>query len=120
MTQISFPIIELVDRLCIAEIKHERTGSNEIELNFYKIQFDSIDIGHISNELEQLKNIHNQIWNLESDLKSFNEHNLSLEEIGKRAIEIRNLNHQRIKLKNTMAEKLNCQVRELKYDHLSQ
>jgi hypothetical protein len=120
MTKINFPIIELVDRLCIAEIKYERTGLNEFELNWYKSQLDKININDIDNELQQLKIIHNQIWDLESDLKSFKEHKLTFEEIGKRAIEIRNLNHERIKLKNIMAEKCNCFVREIKHNHLSQ
>jgi hypothetical protein len=120
MTQIKFPIIELVDRLCIAEIKHERTNLNSVELDWYKKQLNNDDTATIRQELDQLKKIHNQIWDLESDLKSFNEHKHSLEEIGRRAIDIRNLNHQRILLKNGMAEKLNCQVREIKYNHLSQ
>jgi hypothetical protein len=120
MTKIKFPVIELVDRLCIAEIKHQRSGNNIIELEWYQNQFDTMNMSQISVELQQLKHIHNQIWDLEADLKSFNEHRHSLEEIGRRAIEIRNLNHQRIKLKNIMAEKLNCKVKEFKKDHVSQ
>jgi hypothetical protein len=117
---IQFPIIELVDRLCIAEIKHQRTNANLEELAWYKNQFNNIEVSKISLELELLKNIHNQIWELEADLKSFYEHRHSLEEIGRRAIEIRNLNHKRIQLKNIMAEKLNCTVKEIKKDHISQ
>ena len=115
-----FPVIELVDRLAIAEIKFERTSANGEELAWYKQQMSAHDLTVIASSLEQLKSIHNSIWELESDLKSGLEHKHSLEEIGRRAIEIRNLNNQRIKLKNSMAEQLNCTVREVKVDHLSQ
>lgn len=115
-----FPIIELLDRLAIAEIKFERTSANQTELDWYVQQSCNLDLSLVTNEFDQLKTIHNEIWNLESDLKSGLEHKHSLEEIGRRAIAIRNLNNQRIKLKNAMAEKLNCPVREIKKDHLSQ
>ena len=93
-----FPVVELVDRFVIAHLKFDRTQANQEELDWYT----------------------NQIWELESELKSGTEHKLSLEEIGRRAIEIRNWNKKRITLKNSMAEKLNCSVREIKQDHLSQ
>ena len=64
--------------------------------------------------------IRNQIWNLEAELKTGRETELALEEIGRRAIAIRDHNNTRIALKNTMAEKLNCPVREIKKEHLSE
>ena len=71
-------------------------------------------------EFDQLIDIHKQIWELEKELKAGLEQALSLEEIGRRAIEIRNHNHRRIALKNAMAEKLYCPVREIKKDHASE
>lgn len=115
-----FPIIELVDRLVIAKVKWKRTQLNKEELDWYQGQMSNFDISKISQELIELGHIHNSIWNLEAELKSNQEQKLSLEEIGRRAIEIRNLNSQRVKLKNQMAEMLNCKVREIKKDHLSQ
>ena len=117
---IFFPITELVDRYVISLIKHEKTQANQAELEFYKNQLDKLDLELIKSELDNLHSIHMQIWNLESELKSGHEAELSLEEIGKRAIQIRNLNNQRIRLKNLMAEKLGCNIREIKQDHLSQ
>ena len=117
---IIFPIIELVDRLAIAEIKWERTQSNFEELAWYQEQFSKIDHSLFSQEYQELKEIHRTIWTLEAALKSGQEHTLSLEEIGRRAILIRDYNRQRIILKNTIAEKLNCPVREIKSDHLSE
>lgn len=115
-----FPVIELLDRLAIAEIKFQRTNANQEELQWYQRQVDALDMQLIQQEFEKLKDIHNQIWDLESDLKTGVEHKHSLEEIGRRAIEIRNLNNRRIALKNAMAEAMQCPVREIKQDHLSQ
>jgi len=116
----TFPVIELVDRLAIAEVKFQRTKANEQELLWYMNQAIRIDITQIVDEYEDLKRIHNEIWDLEAELKTGREAELSLEEIGRRAIAIRDHNNKRIALKNTMAEKLNCPVREIKKDHLSE
>jgi hypothetical protein len=118
---IFFPVIELVDRYTIAKLKYEKTKQNVEELTFYQSQIAAFDILIIESELDQLYNIHKSIWSLESELKSGVENLLSLEEIGKRAIEIRNLNNQRIKLKNSMADKLGQgNLHEIKKDHLSE
>ena len=76
-----FPIIELVDRLAIAEVKFQRTQANKEELLWYKDQALHIDLDKIVNEYEDLKRIHNEIWNLEAELKSGHEAELALEEI---------------------------------------
>jgi len=116
----SFPIIELVDRYTIALLKHNKTQANQDELIFYKNQLCNYDLTKIKIELQSLYQIHSQIWQLESDLKSGRETEVPLEEIGRRAIDIRNWNQKRIALKNLMAEKLNCDIREIKLNHLSQ
>jgi hypothetical protein len=115
-----FPIIELVDRLAIAEIKFQRTQANKEELIWYKEQAIRIDLSEIVAEYEDLKRIHNEIWTLEAELKTGREAELALEEIGRRAIAIRDHNNKRVALKNLMAEKLNCPVREVKKEHLSE
>ena len=115
-----FPIIELLDRLSIARIKHQRIGNNQTELDFYQTQAEHLDLNLVQAELLNLEQIHNEIWELEKELKTGRETELPLEEIGRRAIKIRDWNNKRISLKNSMAEKLNCSVREIKQDHLSQ
>lgn len=117
---VRFPVIELFDRLAIAEVKWERTKSNQEELNWYANQAEKIDFGLIKPLFESLKEAHNQIWDLEFELKTGVEQNLSLEEIGRRAIKVRDLNAKRISIKNQIAEILECPVREIKRDHLSQ
>jgi hypothetical protein len=115
-----FPIIELIDRLAIAEVKFQRTSANKEELIWYKDQALHVDLSEVVNEYEDLKRIHNEIWELEAELKTGREAELALEEIGRRAIAIRDHNNKRVALKNRIAEKLNCSVREIKQDHLSQ
>jgi len=115
-----FPVIELVDRLAIAEVKFQRTQSNKEELLWYTKEAVRIDTTQIESEYNELKRIHNEIWELEALLKTGREAELGLEEIGRRAVAIRDHNNKRVALKNTMAEKLNCPVREIKKDHLSE
>jgi hypothetical protein len=117
---ITFPIIELIDRLAIAEIKFQRTSANKEELMWYKDQALHLDLSKIVAEYEDLKRIHNEIWTLEAELKTGREAELALEEIGRRAIAIRDHNNKRVALKNLIAEKLNCPVREVKKEHLSE
>lgn len=115
-----FPVIELFDRLAIAEIKWARTKSNQEELDWYRLQVQKFDLNLVSSPFEELKNIHNTIWELEAELKSGREQELSLEEIGRRAILIRDWNNKRIAIKNKIADRLGCSVKELKKDHLSE
>jgi len=117
---IQFPVIELIDRLAIADVKFQRTGANREELSWYMNQAAGLDLDSIKELYNNLVTIHNQIWDLESELKTGREAELPLEEIGRRAIAIRDHNNKRIALKNTIAERLGCGVREIKQDHLSQ
>ena len=58
----SFPVIELVDRYTIAQVKYDRTqGANQAELDFYQTQIDLLDIQSIATELTALKILHNKI-----------------------------------------------------------
>ena len=115
-----FPVIELVDRYAIAQLKFYKTnGANAEELGFYQQQLLTHDLESISQELNALYEVHANIWSLEAELKAGRESELSLEEIGRRAICIRDFNNKRIRLKNSMADKLGCSVKEIKQDHLS-
>jgi hypothetical protein len=110
-----FPVIELVDRYCIAKLKFNKLGDNKEELDFYSEQIKTINLDLIKEELEQLYNLHKEVWELEDDFKKFTvEHKYSLEEVGRRAIHVRNILNGRYILKNKMAEKLNDPVREIK------
>lgn len=116
----TFPITELIDRYLIAEIKHEKSGKNIHELEFYQKQIEQYPLHKVHDIMQELKNIHLGIWDLEKELKIGTEQDLSLEEIGRRAIAIRNKNNQRVACKNKIAEILGCNLKEFKQDHLSE
>jgi hypothetical protein len=116
-----FPVVELIDRLAIADVKFTRTnGANKEEFAWYVTQAESHDLELVNDLYIELVAIHNEIWELESLLKTGRETELPLEEIGRRAITIRDRNNKRIAIKNSIAERLGCPVREIKQDHLSE
>ena len=110
-----FPVIELVDRYCIAKLKFAKLGNNKEELDFYTEQLSDIDFNLIKEELDQLYQVHAEVWDLEDDFKKFRvEHLYDLAEVGRRALHVRDVMHQRYDLKNRMADKLNDPVKEMK------
>lgn len=116
-----FPVIELVDRYTIARVKYNKTnGANAAELDFYTKQINKLDKKQIQYELDQLESIHRQIWDLEDDFKKCRIDGVELSEIGRRALEIRDINNHRVKYKNSIAEKLGDAIREIKKDHTSE
>ena len=115
-----FPALELIDRLCIARLKWEKTSANQEELLWYETQWAKFETSpEVAQHIQDLTDIHRQIWAAEWQLKTGVEHQLTLEEIGRRAINIRDWNNKRLVLKNSAAELLKCDVREIKKDHLS-
>lgn len=116
-----FPVIELLDRLAVAEVKFSRTnGANQLELAWYQDQAAKFDLNLVAQLYQDLLQIHNTIWDLEGLLKTGREQELGLDEIGRRAIAIRDHNNKRIAIKNAMAAQLECPVREIKREHLSE
>ena len=121
------PQLELIDRLCIARVKFERTsGGNQDELDWYQARYQELIADLLPEQLIQLQNdiaeitkIHNRIWDLEWQLKSGVEHLLEMDEIGRRAIAIRDWNNRRITYKNSIAALFGLKLREIKTDHLS-
>lgn len=110
-----FPVIELVDRYCIAKLKFDKLGNNKEELDFYTDQVKQIDLSKIEAELARLYQVHKSVWELEDDFKKYRVEKLySLEEVGRRALHLRDIMEERYYLKNIIAEKLNDPVKERK------
>lgn len=117
-----FPVIEIVDRYAIAVVKHEKTnGANEQEVEFYLAQLRAINMNPLNSKILELIEHHAYVWSLEDDFKKAKIDNLPLEEIGRRALHIRDIGYKRVDLKNSIAEILNIDsVREIKRDHISE
>jgi hypothetical protein len=121
------PHLELIDRLCIARVKYERTsGGNKDELEWYEDRYKEMitdlsadQLSRLQCDIEEITRIHNKIWDLEWQLKSGVEHLLPMDEIGRRAIAIRDWNNKRIRYKNSISELFGQTPREIKMDHLS-
>jgi len=61
-----FPVIELIDRLAIAEVKFKRTaGGNKEELKWYLDQSSRFDLTPVAGLYNDLVCIHDEIWELE-------------------------------------------------------
>ena len=66
-----FPVIELVDRYCIAKLKFAKLGDNKEELDFYTDQLKDLDLDLIKEDLDRLYNVHARVWELEDDFKKY-------------------------------------------------
>ena len=115
-----FPVIEIVDRYTIAVVKHEKTnGANQEELDFYLEQMKQVNINPSDVKIIELIEHHSYVWSLEDDFKKAKIDALPLEEIGRRALYIRDIGYRRVDLKNALAEMVNDPVREIKQDHVT-
>jgi hypothetical protein len=109
---------EVCDRYSICKLKEERTDLNcqdelEILLNAIK-PYDGLEI-----YIDELIDINGSIWSLESDIRKGKEGLLGLEEVGRRALKIRNYNGIRVNIKNTINSLFNQGFNEIKTDHAS-
>lgn len=109
---------EICDRYSICKLKKERTNINcddEINLLLTAINcYENLEI-----YIEELIEINGNIWNLESDIRKGKEGELGLEEVGRRALQIRNYNGMRISVKNNINHLFNQGFQEIKSNHAS-
>ncbi len=118
---------ELFDRLSITELKSERIDSKltAAELNELQNAFNCTRENHPSlnieceDMVELLKKINGFIWDLESDIRQGKEGELGLEEVGRRALLIRDLNSIRVWTKNLITKATGQGAIEHKKDHAS-
>ena len=63
--------------------------------------------------------VNNRIWALEADIRSGREKELGLEEVGRRALAIRDHNKERIRLRNAITSLVGIGYIETKVNHAS-
>jgi hypothetical protein len=71
-------------------------------------------INPLNEKVLELVKHHSYVWSLEDDFKKGRIDSLPLEEIGRRAIHIRDVGYKRQELKNALAESVGDSVREIK------
>lgn len=77
--------------------------------------------GKLITNVIRLSTMNGEIWNLEHEMRKCaeGEANVALEEVGRRAIKIRDLNRKRIEYKNEINSLMGSNFRETKVNHLS-
>lgn len=113
---IKIPINEILDRYSICLLKNERTDedlSTEIKYYFNEI-IKYPDYGIF---LKQLYDINGEIWNLEADIRKGQEDELGLEEVGRRALKIRDKNKIRVSIKNEIVKYYEEGFIDIKVNH---
>ena len=109
---------EIADRYSIVLLKSERTNLDVFdELDNLKISLERVE--KVDIYVKELYAVNGQIWDLESKIRKGKEGELGLEEVGRRAIAIRELNGKRVGIKNKINEVYKSGFQETKIDHAS-
>ena len=118
-----YPISEILDRYSIAVLKKQRLDAdNDIELNDLSEvieEYKKINSQIIETYIDKLVSINGDIWDLESDIRKGKEGELGLEEVGRRAIRIREFNKIRVGYKNIIVETFGEGYKDVKMNHAS-
>ena len=110
---VAMPICELCDRLTIAKLKFERLPDNELDkaglvkqIEYYAAGVDWTIPG-LSELVAQLLTINGEMWDAEWAIRKGLDDDLGLDEIGRRALRIRDLNRTRVAVKNHITKIVN-------------
>tara|TARA_B100001123_G_C15021597_1_gene911712 strand:- start:191 stop:556 length:366 start_codon:yes stop_codon:yes gene_type:complete len=110
------PISEVVDRYTITKLKSERTSEDvSEELNAYKEEIDQYNAHEINDYINRLYDVNGRLWDTEGDIRSGKD--LPLEEIGRLAIKVRDLNCERNGVKAEVVEKYSEGFKEIKINY---
>jgi len=108
--QIITPLPEVVDRYTICQLKLERLDHTQIDvdsmneqLEYYKkgIDFSNAQLVELSKDLYT---INGKIWDTEGSIRAGLDDELGYDEIGRRAVKVRDLNRERMSIKNDIIE----------------
>lgn len=116
-------ISDILDRYSIAILKRDRANAEnqieikELEFEIEKYKNNNFDIQEF---IEKLIHVNGKIWDLESDIRKGKEGELGLEEVGRRAIAIRELNKKRVGYKNKIVDIFGEGYKDIKMNHASE
>jgi predicted RNA-binding protein with TRAM domain len=113
---------DLLDKISILQLKVERIQEDSCkqELAYLMQQLPEYGFAEAEEFINRLRSVNGRIWDMESDIRKGKEHELGLEEVGRRALGIRNLNKFRIRIKNEIVEKTNKGFKDVKINHGSE
>lgn len=108
-TPVPMPMSELCDRLTIARLKQQRLNTEQadqqdllaqIEYYLKGIEVSDFKLGDL---IQQLEKLNGKIWDAEHNIRRGLDDDVPMEEIGRRALVIRDINMKRIAVKNQIA-----------------
>jgi len=119
------PLAELIDRYSIMRLKTERIGDPSLNKEFEALnlsieKYKERGIEVKDQWLQLLYEINGKMWDLEHDIRKGKEGELGLEEVGRRALLIRDLNKKRVSVRNEIADITGSGFRDVKMDHASE
>ena len=119
---IPYPLPELLDRMSICKLKMERIGEPQCfeEFQFLRDGVEEYNFSGSDYYFKLLYEVNTKIWNLESDIRRGLDNKLKFEDIGKRAIEIREINKIRITIKNELVRESKSGFKDIKMNHISE
>ena len=114
------PLSEIIDRYTITKLKSERTDENvSNELRTYKTEMDSLDYleqsSQIASFMDRLYEVNGKIWDTEGDIRKGIE--MPLEEIGRLALKVRDLNSKRNEIKAEIVDACAEGFKEIKINY---
>jgi hypothetical protein len=116
---VEFPLPDLLDKISILQLKVERIKEESCkqELDYLMKELPDYGFPEAEEYINRLRSVNDRIWTMESDIRMGREKELGLEEVGRRALGIRNLNKFRIRIKNEIVEKTNKGYKDVKINH---
>lgn len=127
-----YPLDELLDKKSIIQLKIERVGNDEERKKLIKEFGDyTFGIAEYINEgictREQVEEWYNmlyeaneKIWNLEVNIRKGQIEEMSLEEVGRTAVQIREANGIRVRIKSEIVRKIGIGYEDIKINHASE
>ena len=114
------PLSEILDRYTITKLKSERTNEDvSDELRTYKREIENPDYVEKSNQIvsfiQRLYSINGQLWDTEKDIR--NGVDMPLEEVGKLALIVRDLNCKRNEIKAEIVGAFSEGFKEIKINY---
>ena len=109
------PISEIIDRYTITKLKSERTTEDvNDELLAYKKELDVYN-KNLDKYIHLMYSVNSKIWETESDIRKGTD--LPLEEIGRLALKVRDLNCERNSIKADIVDQFSEGFKEIKINY---
>ena len=114
------PLSEILDRYTITKLKSERTNEDvSEELKTYKAEIEKPIYSEKSKQvisfIERLYEINGQLWDTEKDIR--NGVDMPLEEVGRLALKVRDLNCKRNEIKGEVVDIFAEGFKEIKINY---